>query len=52
MRKIVQIAVGITNDEDTFVALCNDGTVWFSRNPVDDWRKLKPIPQEDKQQKS
>lgn len=46
-RKIVQIAIGATEREDSFAALCDDGTAWHLvvNKPDPTWFQLPPIPQ-------
>lgn len=52
MRKIIQISsCGVENTMSTqcnllVFALCNDGTVWASRNGDSSWESLPAIPQD------
>jgi len=49
-RKVIQIAVSATQDTDHVqgcvfvVALCDDGTIWFTAPNAMDWKQIDAIP--------
>jgi hypothetical protein len=45
-RKVVQVSQAGSETGYTLVALCNDGTMWYSDscNPMMHWLQLPPIP--------
>lgn len=57
-RKVVQAAIGATEEGDTAIALCNDGSLWSTylssiggmSSPK--WVRLPPIPQMDAEELS